>query len=232
MSTEGDYGGILSQHCPVRQQLEMFRATLAAALEDPEELRRRAKVEAILQDAGVNDQHVLAAMVRVTSEAEITEPVDLALVADLVGRLDEVLAAFPEARRGSTTLRSRMPIIGATRGRWSTTSSKRRATRRSTGSRSRCGRCPVYSTRRSRRSLSMGNDAGQGPNRRRGSDPGFSGRRRDEPLWTTGGEQPLNWSVVERIQRQVKSVEDRLPQDQPRSRESLVEEIHHRISAG
>lgn len=61
---------------------------------------------------------------------------------------------------------------------------------------------------------------------RRGSEPGLGGRRRDEPLWSRGAEQPVNWAEREGILRQARSVEDRLPQEQPASRESLVEAIH------
>lgn len=111
-STEGDYAEILGQHCPVRQQLEMLRSTLAAAVDDPEEFRRRARVYAVLQDAGLNDQHILAAMVRVTSEDEVTAPFDLGLVGDMVGRLDDALAAFPEAQQGLDQL------AGQDAGRW------------------------------------------------------------------------------------------------------------------
>jgi hypothetical protein len=96
-ATIGDFGAILGQPAPVRQQLERLRVVLATAVDDPDELRRRSRIESVLAENGHNDPHMVAAVMMATSEDGVTAPVDLAVVADLIGRLDAALGALPEA---------------------------------------------------------------------------------------------------------------------------------------
>ncbi len=66
-------------------------------------------IEATLAEHGHGDPHIVAAVMVATSEGTPMTPLDVATVADLIGKIDDALAALPEASHGLGRLAAQDP---------------------------------------------------------------------------------------------------------------------------